>query len=324
MGELAKLDQSSCLIVCPWHKLLWATQQHKQTLWLCICNLAGFVENVTVTFQEQQCVRSRDLGSPICCTCCCSHSQMCPMISQMETIAANPGLGETPVMRKQPFVAWAAAAGPVAKVVQHNQMIRNNVLLVLVKEIIKDIPMAPALKDDCQFQNPIFVLPAIIRWVLVTLEGEEWAKHRSIITPAFGLSCLNWRKPWGACVPGKVQTFPWCWSEEGEDQKSIWQHTDIRKWSKAVAKTAEGDREKNAVQLPELTVPLTVSMMSFLKPNTLWLFIFITGLRSLDPCLSPVTQKIHAALESTVGSILPEQRQESQFGRRQARVDNHF
>jgi hypothetical protein len=70
-------------------------------------------------------------------------------------------------------------------------MMGSNSLLILDKEIIKDILTAPASKDDCRFKKPIFVLPSIIGYGLVTLEGEEWAKHRRIITPAFGLSYLK-------------------------------------------------------------------------------------------------------------------------------------
>ncbi|CAB9496959.1 Psoralen synthase (Fragment) [Seminavis robusta] len=238
-------------------------------------------------------------------------------------------LGQLAVIRREPFMAphkkWWKEVGPDAPVIRYSQALGSNSLLILDKEIIKEILTAPATKNDCRFKKPIFALPNIIGYGLVTLEGEEWAKHRRIIQPAFSVSFL--KEALSISVPPKVQTFIQYWLEAGEGQEiDLASHLsaltldvigdagfsydtnglkDIKAWSMAVQKSRQaGDNNDTSLESPELTDPLITSFMAFLKPNLLRVVLFITNTSFLDKFINPETIRIRSAMDNTVEGIM--------------------
>jgi cytochrome P450 len=241
-------------------------------------------------------------------------------------------LGCLPEIRRDPFMAphkrWLAKFGYDVPFIRYSMVMGWNSLLVLDKEIIKEILMAPAAKDDCRFRKPVFFLPAILGNGLVTLEGEEWAKHRRIIHPAFSLSFL--KDALSVSVPPKVQKFVQCWLAAGDGQEiDLGSHLsaltldvigdagfsydtsglkDIEAWSRAAAR-ANLHGDKDASKSPELTDPLIVSMMALLTPDLPRLLLMIFGLGYLDVLVNPKTVKVKAALNLTVESIISNAKQ---------------
>ncbi|CAB9518139.1 methylcoclaurine 3'-hydroxylase isozyme 1 [Seminavis robusta] len=225
-----------------------------------------------------------------------------------------------------PHKQWWEEVGPEARIVRYSQIIGQNYLLILDKEILKEILTAPASKNDCRFKKPFTLFPSVIGYGLVTLEGEEWARHRRIIQPAFSVSFL--KETLNISVPPKVQTFIRCWLDAGEGQEiDLASHLsaltldiigdagfsydtsglkDIEAWSTAVqeAKQAGDKNDAKSLQSPELTDPLIKSFMGFFQPSLLRLVLFMTGTYSLDPYINPKTVNLISAISSTVEGII--------------------
>lgn len=263
-------------------------------------------------------------------------AKLIPRYLKWRRMRAIPGpesgfwLGQTPAIRREPFFEphkrWWKDLGPDARVIRYSQVMGNNSLLILDKEIIREILTAPASKNNSRFKKSVFQLPIIIGYGLVTLDGEEWAKHRRIIQPAFSVAFL--KEALGISVPPKVQRCIQYWLDAGERQEQeidLGAHlsaltldvigdagfsydtsglNDIEAWSQAVNKTSQEGDETDTFLSPELTDPLVTSMMAFLKPNIFRLILFVTGFLSLDPFINPASKNICAALDSTVTGII--------------------
>lgn len=248
--------------------------------------------------------------------------------------AAIPGpecgfwMGQTPSIRREPFLEphrrWWKALGPDVRVIRYSQMMGSTSLLILDKDIVRTILTAPASKNDSRFKRDVLGLSNVVGYGLVTLEGEEWTKHRRIIQPAFSVPLL--KAALAVSVPPKVQKCIQHWLDAGERQEiDVAAHLsaltldvigdagfsydtsglkDIEAWSRAVNGTDREGDDTETFQSPELTDPLITSMMAFLKPNLLQLVLFITGFLSLDPFVNPATRNVRVALDSTVTGII--------------------
>lgn len=125
--------------------------------------------------------------------------------------------GVFPQIRKEPFMAphkrWIAEAGPSAKLIHYTTMFGRSNLLVLDKDIVKQILTAPAGKKNNRFMKILNMLKNIVGEGLVILDGEKWLLHRKIIQPAFSTGLL--RDALQATVPRKVNQLIEYWKKAG-------------------------------------------------------------------------------------------------------------
>ena len=232
-------------------------------------------------------------------------------------------LGQFPAIRHEPFMAphkvwWKDIVGYDAPLMRYNSILGRNMLMVFDPAIIKEILTAPAGKDDCRFYKPIFFFPSIIGKGLVTLEGEEWVKHRRLIQPAFSVPFL--KEALDASVAPKVESFIQLWLKAGPKQEiDVVTHLsaltldvigdigfshdcqglkDMERWAQAAS--ASDDEAKS----PELSDPLITSMTALLKPDMFRLFMYMSGFGMLDPLINPKTRRVRAALNDSVDDII--------------------
>lgn len=139
----------------------------------------------------------------------------CPL-NQLPGPAANRSsflLGVFPEINRQPFLAphkkWIADAGKDVKLIYYTTIFGRANLLVVDKEITKEILTAPAGKDDYRFRKQIASIQNIVGDGLVTLDGPAWMRHRRIVRPAFSASIL--RNALQATVPEKVNELIGYW-----------------------------------------------------------------------------------------------------------------
>ena len=64
-------------------------------------------------------------------------------------------------------------------------------LLIMDKEIVREILTAPYGKEPLRFVKQFRYLQSILGDGLVTMEGPDWMRHRSIIQPAFLAQALK-------------------------------------------------------------------------------------------------------------------------------------
>ena len=248
------------------------------------------------------------------------------------TLQAIPGpdcsfwMGQFTAIRKEPFMAphklWLQQLPPDTPLMRYNSLLGRNMVMILDPTILRDILTAPASKNDCRFYKPMFFFPSIIGKGLVTLEGEEWVKHRRLIQPAFGVSFL--KQALDASVAPKTETFCALWNTAGPHQEiDVATHLaaltldiigdvgfshdcqglkDMEGWAAAVA--SQGGDSPITVASPELSDPLITSMTALLKPDLLRVFTYLTGLGWLDPLINPKTRRVRAALNDSVEKII--------------------
>eukprot|EP00977_Amphora_coffeiformis_P019935 scaffold7670_cov160-Amphora_coffeaeformis.AAC.1 len=135
-------------------------------------------------------------------------------------------LGVFPAIQKEPFMAphkkWIAEASPDAPLIHYTTVLGRSNLLVLDKDIVRQILTAPAGKKDHRFKKKLVSLQNIIGDGLVTLEGEHWMRHRRIIQPAFSTGLV--RDAMQATVPDKVEALIQHWKSAGEREIDAYSH----------------------------------------------------------------------------------------------------
>ena len=198
--------------------------------------------------------------------------------------------------------------------------------MILDPSIIKEILTAPASKNDCRFYKPMFFFPSIIGKGLVTLEGEEWVKHRRLIQPAFAVPFL--KQALDVSVAAKTITFVNLWTTAGPHiEIDVATHLsaltldiigdvgfshdchgikDMEGWAQqaAAASNNGNSSSESNVASPELSDPLITSMTALLKPDLVRVFTYLTGLGWLDPIINPKTRRVRAALNNSVEAII--------------------
>jgi cytochrome P450 len=105
-------------------------------------------------------------------------------------------VGQFRTIRKEPYMQphqrWVKEiAGWDAPFLFYTLMFGQPSVLVLDKEIVREILTAPYGKQPLRFVKKIRFLQNILGEGLVTLQGQDWMRHRSIIQPAFFTQALK-------------------------------------------------------------------------------------------------------------------------------------
>jgi cytochrome P450 len=120
----------------------------------------------------------------------------------------------------QPHKRWWMEAGVDVPLVHYTGVLGKSSLLVLDKSIVRTMLTAPAGKVNTRFKKPLFVfLSNTIGNGLVTLEGEDWQRHRRILQPAFKTGFL--RERLNTVVPSSISRFLKSWQVAAESGREI-------------------------------------------------------------------------------------------------------
>lgn len=227
---------------------------------------------------------------------------------------------------REPFLAphmiWWKDIGYDAPLMRYSRIVGDNMIFILDPQIIREILLSPVSKDDCRFYKPYTSGPlkVILGNGLVTLEGQEWLKHRRLIQPAFSVSFL--KEAIEQCVPDKVTALLQYWIDAGDRHEiDVSVHlsaltldvigdagfaydchglADIKAWSQlAKEKTSQGESIS-----PSLTDPLITSLTAMMTPDLVRLLLFVFGLGKLDRYVNPRSRRGTMAFDVTIRDII--------------------
>ena len=121
--------------------------------------------------------------------------------------------GEFLTVRTSPFMEpqrrWIQATGWNVPLLHYPVLFGQSSLLILDKDIVKQIMTSPYGKEPLRFQKDLRFLKHTLGEGLVTSEGDVWMRHRQIIQPAFYTNVL--KKALQKIVPPMTHRLVECW-----------------------------------------------------------------------------------------------------------------
>jgi cytochrome P450 len=236
--------------------------------------------------------------------------------------------GEFFTIRKEPFMQphmrWWKKAGYDVPMLRYTGVMGNSSLIILDKDIVKEILTAPAGKNDYRFAKDGRFLANLIGDGLVSLDGAQWMRHRQIIQPAFQTNAL--KEALTASVPPLVSKFVEYWSlainnknnkEEPPSEIDLASHLSaltlevigqvafshefhalegVKQWA---INNKSGDGKLDAVDDPLIT-----AMIETFKLTVLGTVIFLSKSAWADKYLNPRTRVLRKHLDEAVDAIV--------------------
>lgn len=220
-------------------------------------------------------------------------------------------------IRNEPFMEpqkrWWKEAGTDTKLLHFTTILGRSSILVLDKDILRDILTAPAGRNDARFEKRHEIIKEMLGEGLITLEGAHWMRHRRIIQPSFSSSFLN--DMLNSVVPSKAKLLVEFW------KKAAGREIDVASHMSAITLDIIGDvafshsfhgmdeiekwvRDTESNNLAELQDPFISAVLLAMKPNLMTILFFFSGLLFLNKFVNPrirqATKLIKAAAHQVV------------------------
>jgi cytochrome P450 len=113
----------------------------------------------------------------------------------------------------EPHFEWWEEAGDV-DLIHYTGLLGHSSILILNADFIKQVLMANYRTP--RYVKKFFNLERMLGKGLVTLEGEDWHRHRRIIHPSFQVGFL--KASLDQHVPSRVTQLLECWKQAGSDR----------------------------------------------------------------------------------------------------------
>jgi cytochrome P450 len=251
--------------------------------------------------------------------------------------------GELFVIRQEPFMQphkrWWKQIGYDIPMLHYTSFMGGSSVIILDKDIVKEILTAPAAKNDYRFGKDGKFIANKIGDGLVSLQGAHWMRHRQIIQPAFQSNAI--KEALTASVPPLVSKFVEHWrlaidnnnnnnnnnkNKEGTPSEiDLASHLSaltldvigqvafshefealesVKQWAKQWANNQESSGDGSSKQLAQLDDPFVKAMLGMFKSTVLGTVIFLTGSTWADKYLNPTTRLLRRHLDDAVDAIV--------------------
>ena len=225
--------------------------------------------------------------------------------------------GSFPSIRKEAFMEphkrWWKDAGVDAKLLHYTTFFGRSSVVVLDKDIVREILTAPAGCKNPRFEKRLDIVQQVLGLGLVTLEGEDWMRHRRIIQPSFSSSFL--KKTLNDAVPSKASLLVEYW------RKSMGREIDVASHMSAITLDIIGDvafshafhgmeeiakwsQDESSDKLAELQDPFMSTMVDAIKPNLITFVLSGLGLSFLNNTLNPRARKATRLVDAAVSQVV--------------------
>lgn len=200
---------------------------------------------------------------------------------------------KSPFMK--PHFEWWKEAGDV-DLIHYTGLFGGSSVMILNADYIKQLLMANYRTP--QYVKKFFILQKMIGKGLVTLEGEDWHRHRRIIHPSFQVGFL--KANLDQHVPSRVKRLLECWKQAGPDRvidvsshfsmltldilgEVAFAHdfcgmNTIQEW----AENKDTGGNSNIDELPQVSDRLVQSMNASMKATPKRIILSAFGLNMLD------------------------------------------
>lgn len=209
---------------------------------------------------------------------------------------------------------WVDEAGHTADMVHYTGFLGEHTILIVNADYVKTIVMAPASKSaHLKYVRHFAAFMKMVGNGLITLNGEQWHRHRRLFHPAFAANFL--REQMNHVVPSKTQQLMECWKASQGRELDIASHfsmltldvigqvgfshdfegmKSVEEWAKRT-----GDGETNN-KLPELQDKILESMKKAFGLTIPRLLVYGLGISALDF----EGRKVSAVLNEAVDEVI--------------------
>jgi cytochrome P450 len=217
----------------------------------------------------------------------------------------------------QPALRWIreSAIGWHAPFLRYSCFLGRPTILILDKEVVKDILSAPYGKEPLRFAKNMNFLKNILGEGLVTAEGEDWMRHRQIIQPAFFTHVL--KESLAATVPSLTQEFVNCWKQSQGREIDVVSHLSSLSLDiigrvafshefgamESVHSWAAGELEGDEL-LASVKDPIVKAMEQCFQPNLFGTMAFLFELPWLARYFNLKTRRARAALNAATDQVI--------------------
>ena len=221
--------------------------------------------------------------------------------------------------QSEPFMdpqkRWWKKAGYDQPLLHYTLVFGRSNLIVLDKEIVQYILTSPYGKKDCRFAKAMDIAKTMVEYGLVTLEGEDWMRHRQIIQPAFNTSFI--RESLSASAPRRVQKLITYWTQAAGREIDVSSHLSaltldiigdvgfghefeglesVKRW----AENKDGMQEG----LAELKDPFIRALIEVFKFDPLSMFFFVIGKANWSRVLNPRNIELRGHLDKATDQVI--------------------
>lgn len=223
----------------------------------------------------------------------------------------------------EPHLRWihSLECGWDIPLLHYTQQLGSSSLLLLDKEIVKQVLSAPYGKSTRRFGKDVRFLRNILGLGLVTAQGVTWKKHRKIIQPAFYTESI--KDTLGKTVPPLTQSLVACWKQAGNQREiDVSSHLSsltldvigrvafshefgalksVQRWA-----LEEERQEQNRDQLrhEQLDDPFVQAFTNSFRPTFAGSLAFFLGQPWMSRWFSPTTKRTTRALNSAVDQVI--------------------
>lgn len=122
----------------------------------------------------------------------------------------------------EPHQRWWKEAGEDTKLLHYSTLFGKQFVMVLDADGIKKVLTAPSREADPPYPKGFKYLDRIAGEGLISLEGQDWHRHRRIIQPAFSISFV--KTALNETAPALVNSLIECWKSNPNSDIDILSH----------------------------------------------------------------------------------------------------
>lgn len=235
--------------------------------------------------------------------------------------------GQFWTIRKEPFMVphqrWIETiASWDAPFLFYTLLWGKSCIIILDKDIVKTVLTAPYSKYPLRFVKEIQFLQNTIGDGLVTLQGVDWMRHRSIIQPAFLAQSLKHMLT--DLVPQMTSRLVTSWKLSQGREIDLSSHLSaltleiigvaafshdigaldkVQEWAELSVDGEDQDRPK---QLEEINDPFIKAFGESFTPTLIGTIAFVLGMPFLSRWFNPKTRRVRKAMNTGVDAIIQE------------------